>query len=217
MKLIKEELIKAGIDEKVADEIITELGNSYVTKESVQSDYISKEDVSKSYIDKKSHDSIVTANNDKVNEYENFVKKAMELVGADEKEKVSDCLDTLKANIKQKEKDHKAEIQQIKLDNAVQLACTSNKARNIKAVMALLDTSKVTLGDDGKVYGLDEQFTTIKASDPYLFETEKGTNGIKGADAGNGGTGGEDKPDFSKMSYDELVKYTKENPGVTLE
>lgn len=47
----------------------------------------------------------------------------------------------------------------------------SNKARNPKAVRALLDTDTIKL-EDGEVKGLSEQLESLKESDGYLFETD---------------------------------------------
>ena len=56
---------------------------------------------------------------------------------------------------------------------ALDKALSTAKARNAKAVKALLDTSKITYGEDGSVTGLDEQIKALKESDSYLFEEEQ--------------------------------------------
>lgn len=111
-------------------------------------------------------------------------------------------------------KAHAAEMAQLKLDNAVDTALTAAGAKNSKAVKALLDMSKVKLGEDGKLLGWDEQISAVQKSDSYLFNAKQPTNkGIKGFNPGKSddvkpGT----KVDMSKMSLEELTAYIEANP-----
>ena len=65
--------------------------------------------------------------------------------------------------------EYEKQLTQLRLDNAVDIAITGAKARNGKAVRALLDLTKSKVGEDGKVEGLDAQLKAIQKSDPYLF------------------------------------------------
>lgn len=111
-------------------------------------------------------------------------------------------------------KAHAAEMAQLKLDNAVDTALTAAGAKNSKAVKALLDMSKVKLGEDGKLSGWDEQISAVQKSDSYLFNAKQSANkGIKGFNPGKSddvkpGT----KVDMSKMSLEELTAYIEANP-----
>lgn len=77
------------------------------------------------------------------------------------------------------------EIRNIKVSSAL----TKAKARNAKAVLALMDDEK--LGDDLK--GLDEEIQRIRKSDAYLFEeeTQVGT-GASSVDARNSAGAGKE-------------------------
>lgn len=66
-------------------------------------------------------------------------------------------------------KAHEAEMTQLRLDNAIDAALTAAGAKNIKAVRALLDTSKVKVGEDGKLTGFDDLLSAVQKSDSYLF------------------------------------------------
>lgn len=111
-------------------------------------------------------------------------------------------------------KAHAAEMAQLKLDNAVDTALTAAGAKNSKAVKALLDMSKVKLGEDGKLSGWDEQISAVQKSDSYLFIAKQpASKGIKGFNPGKSddvkpGT----KVDMSKMSLEELTAYIEANP-----
>lgn len=65
------------------------------------------------------------------------------------------------------------------------------KARNPRAVSALLDHTKIVLKDD-KLDGIDEQLEALKKSDPYLFTEEEKQNpapfsmGLKPGSSQNG-------------------------------
>lgn len=62
-----------------------------------------------------------------------------------------------------------AQLQQQKLESALDMALIGSKARNPKAVRGLLDMSKIKLKDDGTLEGLDIE--SLQKSDSYLFES----------------------------------------------
>ncbi|MCM1545136.1 MAG: phage scaffolding protein [Ruminococcus sp.] len=78
--------------------------------------------------------------------------------------------DLQKQNANQK-KTHDAEINQLKLDNAVELALSGVKAKNSKAVKAMLNMENVKFDESGKLTGLDKQLEELKKSDSYMFDT----------------------------------------------
>lgn len=65
-----------------------------------------------------------------------------------------------------------AQIKAGRKDAAIQLALSQAKAKNAKAAMALLETDKLELGEDGSVKGLKEALEALKKSDAYLFEKD---------------------------------------------
>ena len=77
-------------------------------------------------------------------------------------------LDTLKASAGDNEK-----LTQRKLNNAIDVALGSASVKSNKAVRAMLDMSKVQLGEDGKLVGLNDQLEALKASDGYLCNENK--------------------------------------------
>lgn len=123
-------------------------------------------------------------------------------------------IETLQQQNADQKKAHDAEMAQLKLDNAIDAALTAAGAKNAKAVKALLDTSKVKLGEDGKLTGWDEQLTAVQKSDSYLFEAkQQGKQTFKGFQPGaSGGVKPGTKVDMSKMTYEELANYIENNP-----
>lgn len=97
--------------------------------------------------------------------------------------------ETLKQQIKQLQDDNKAakeahekEIKELKVSTALEKALSDAKAKNAKAVKALLDLGEdVELADDGTIKGLDDKIKALKKSDAYLFDDAKPSTTIKGA------------------------------------
>ncbi len=119
---------------------------------------------------------------------------------------------------------HESELNQLKIDFAVEKALTGAKAKNIKAVKALLELDDAKLDKDGNVKGLAEQIEKLTSGDDtkFLFEAQKQTKqqqNFKGFQPGASGgqkPGEGEKVDFSKMSYDELTAYMEANPDAQI-
>lgn len=100
-----------------------------------------------------------------------------------------DNSETLKQQIQQLQDDNKAkdeahqkEIKELKVNSALEKALTNAKAKNAKAVQALLDLGDdVELNEDGTIKGLDEKIKALKKSDAYMFNDDKQTVKIDGA------------------------------------
>lgn len=122
---------------------------------------------------------------------------------------LKDKIQELQDNAKEAEKTHAAEIQTLKLNNAVDSALVNAKALNVKAVKALLDLENAEFDEDGSIKGLAKQITDLQKSDSYLF----GSSTMKGAKTGESGNEDGDKGvDTSKMTYSELAAYMAEHP-----
>lgn len=137
---------------------------------------------------------------------------------AGDSEKLKQQIEQLQQENKSKDESHATEIRQLKLENAVASALTAAKAKNMKAVKALLDLEKAEFAEDGTVKGLDAQIKALQSADDskFMFETSTAPK-MKGAKAGEDGLDdGDEKVDTSKMSYDELCKYLADNPEVKL-
>jgi hypothetical protein len=129
--------------------------------------------------------------------------------------------ETLKQQIQQLQNDnkkaketHDAEIKQLKVNNALEKALTGAKAKNAKAVKALLELGNdIELLEDGTIKGLDEKIKELKKSDAYLFEADVKKTKINGTKPGeriqNNPEGG--KP-LSEMTYEDfLAEINEEN------
>lgn len=74
----------------------------------------------------------------------------------------------LQAKNKQVTEDYEKQLKDQRFAFAIERAVAKADARNVKAVVALLDASKISL-DGENLLGFDEQIAALKKSDPYLF------------------------------------------------
>lgn len=128
---------------------------------------------------------------------------------------LKDKIKNLEDGAKEAEKTHAAEIQTLKINNAVDTALIGAKALNVTAVKALLKLEGAELSEDGSVKGLADQITALQKSDSYLFGSS--TPKLKGATVGESGNEEGDKgmtiEKFRKMSPADRYNYSITNPN----
>lgn len=102
------------------------------------------------------------------------------------KQKITD----LQTENSTKDAEHKAELKRLKVDSAIETALIAAKAKNTKAVKALLDLDKISL-DGENVIGLSDQIKTLIDAEEskFMFETAdpKAQQGFKGLKPGEAG------------------------------
>lgn len=128
---------------------------------------------------------------------------------------LKDKIQELQDSAKETEKTHAAEIQTLKINNAVDTALMGAKALNTKAVKALLNLEGAELAEDGTVKGLADQIKALQTAEDskFLF----GSSTMKGAKTGESGNDdGAKGVDTSKMTYSELAAYMAEHPDVQI-
>ena len=166
----------------------------------------------KGYVEKSKHDETVEENRTLKTQVADRDRQLETLkASAGDNEELKKQIETMKQQNADQEKAHRAELAQLRLDNAMENALAAAGAKNTKAVRALLDVSRVKLGEDGKLTGWDDQLAAVRKSDAYLFADKKVT--FKGFQPG---ASGDVKPgtkvDMSKMTYEELAAYIESNP-----
>lgn len=194
----KEELIKLGLDEETAKKV----------------EAASTEEL-KGYVEKTKYSELETIKN-QLEESNKTVNKQLE----DLKKNTGDA-EALKAEIqkmqdenKNKETEYTNNIKKLKVDNAVELALIGAKAKNTKAVKALLNLENLEIGEDGKVKGLEDQIKNLTKDEgtAFLFEAESKTETLKGTDLAGKST----KKDIKDMTYSEMEAYLAANPGAKI-
>lgn len=198
---MKTEFLKSlNLSQEVIDKIMAENGKDIAVEQKKAEKVIQERD---SY--KLKAESLETQVNDANTEIQKF--KDMDIDG------IKKAADDWKETAEKAKADADKQISQMKFDYALSAALTGAKAKNSKAVKALLDMDGLKF-NDGKIVGLDEQLAQIKADNDYLFESdEPAPEFVKGTNGGSGSVGGK-KP--SEMTYTELCDYMAQNPGAEI-
>ena len=198
----KEDFVKLGIDEETAKKLETasqEELKGYIPK--ARFDEVNNEK-KKLELDVRDRDGQLETLKNSTGDVEDMKKQIADLQKANQ-----DAADA-----------HAAEIKQLKIDSALDIALGNAKAKNKIAVKALLkDIDKAELDADGTIKGLAEQIEALQKSDSYLFDANTSKKQVKGAAPGESGNEDGDKGvDISKMTYSELTAYLAENPDAKI-
>ena len=166
-----------NLSQEVIDKIMAENGKDIAAEQKKAEKIIQERD---SY--KLKAENLETQVNDANAEIQKF--KDMDIDG------IKQAADDWKEKAEKAKSDADAQISEMKFDYALSAALTGAKARNSKAVKALLDMDGLKL-NDGKIIGLDEQLSQIKEENGFLFESdEPAPTIVKGTNGGSGGIGG---------------------------
>ena len=129
---------------------------------------------------------------------------------------LKDKIKELEDGAKEAEKTHAAEIQTLKINNAVDTALMNAKALNAKAVKALLNLEKAELDDEGNVKGLADQIKALQTAEDSKFMFGSSAPNMKGAKVGESSDDvdkGMTIEKFRKMSPAERYNYSITNPN----
>jgi len=88
-------------------------------------------------------------------------------------EGVKKAADDYKTKFEQAQTESASQLANLKFDHALESALATAKARNPKAVTALLSRDALKLNEDGSILGLNEQLEKIKTDNDYLFSDGK--------------------------------------------
>jgi len=152
-----EQLLELGLDEEIAKKVLE------AHKEAIKDNYVPIARFNEINEEKK----------ELKNQLEDRDKQLQELkVKAAGNEELTAKITELEELNKQTKEEYENKIVALRKETAIELALKDAKARNIKAVKALLDLDKVSLDGDN-ILGLEEQLKGLKESDPYLFGEDK--------------------------------------------
>ena len=178
----KEDLLKLGLTEEQTEKVLsanTEQLKGFIPKARFDEVNNAKKQAEKDLSDRDKQLEELKRNNKDNEELQNTIKK-------------------LQDDNKAAQEEYQANLSKIKLDNAIDIALNGAKAKNIKAVKALLDTDKIKFENES-LSGLEEQLKALQEAEDskFLFET-KGTrqpdfSGVKPGE-GNAGSSQEGQP-----------------------
>ena len=170
MDWLKELLKKAGIEEGKLDGVIADIGK----------------ELPKYFIPKDKYNEVAEAKKKleaDIQERDNQLEQLKQAAG--NSEELKNQIEELQEANRRAAEEWQAKMAQMQLDFAIEKALTAAKAKNAKAVKALLDLEKVKL-DGEQLLGLDDQLKTLKETDPYLFgDSGKVGSGTNPPGAGN--------------------------------
>lgn len=196
----KEDLAVMGLTEEQAEKVWSGLDGNYVTK--ARFNEVNEESKTLKQAVKERDDQLET----------------LKVSAGDNESLRKQIADLQKQNADQKNA-HDAELNQVRVDNAIEQALSGAKAKNLKAVKALLDLSDARLDKDGTVKGLSKQIEQLVNGEDtgFLFEAAVGTATFKGFQPG---ASADPKPgmaaDPNQMSYSQMVAYLEANPAAKL-
>ncbi len=153
MDWLKEILKKAGIEEGKLDSVVGDINK----------------ELPKHFIPKDKYNEVAEAKKkleEDIQGRDNQLEKLKNAAGNSEELKAQ--IEQLQAENQKAAEEWQAKMAQMQLDFAIEKALAAAKAKNAKAVKALLDMDKVKL-DGEQLLGLEDQLKVLQQSDPYLF------------------------------------------------
>jgi len=153
MDWLKEILKKAGIEEGKLDSVIGDINK----------------ELPKYFIPKDKYNEVAEAKKKLEGDLQDRDKQLEDLKkSAGSNEELRQQIEQLQAENQKAAEEWQAKMAQMQLDFAIEKALAAAKAKNPKAVKALLDMEKVKL-DGEQLLGLDDQLKELQKSDVYLF------------------------------------------------
>ena len=159
-RISREKLIKIGLSNEQMEKIVA-LHGADIEELKAKSDELIN---SKTEELKKANESLQS----QIAERDKDLKSLKKQAG--DNEELTNQFKDLQSKYKQDTENLSKELQQTKLNSAVDSALGKAKVRNTKAAKALLNMDDIQLNDKGELEGLDNQISSLQKSDGYLFD-----------------------------------------------
>ena len=154
----KEDLLKLGVEEELAKQIMTMHGA----------------DITKAKSETTGKDETINDLKKQLEDRDKDLKKLQK--DNSDNDALKDQIKTLQENYKDLEKTSAEKLVAIQRDSALTNLLTESKVKNPKAVAALLDNDTIIF-KDGQLSGAKEQIEALQKSDAYLFDLGKKQGG----------------------------------------
>lgn len=129
-----------------------------------------KKIINDNYIEKAKFNEVTTAKNNletQIKERDKQLETLKKTAG--DKENLESTIKQLQEENKSSKTKYEQDLKNLRIDSAVKLKLT-NTAQDVDIVANLIDKTKLIVGDDGSVTGLDEQIKPLQESKPFLFK-----------------------------------------------
>lgn len=168
----------------------------------------------------KEHNSTLTAERDSFKSQVDEVTKNLDAAkknaekGSEAQQQVEELQQQLKDSEKQAQEQLKSQQKAFSIDKTLSDA----GAKNNKAVLANIDTDKISFDENGHLIGLNDQIKALQddESTNFLFNKDDGNQGkkpdIQIFQQGNPGRGSNTSVNLSKMTYKEQLELKQSNP-----
>lgn len=202
--MINEILTKCGVDTEKANEIVKAMEEAKVYTTSLQNAdvrYNKLKEQNKSY-------------EESTKAYEKQLKDFSK--SNEDVEGLKQMLEQLQLSNRELVTKHSEEMQKLQFDYALDSALTNAKAKNVKAVKALLNFDSINY-QDGKINGLEDQLNALQGDCDYLFNLEvapTSTGSVGNFARGGGNPSTTTKEEFRKMNMAQRLKMRNENPSL---
>ncbi len=129
-------------------------------------------------------------------------------------DELQDKIEQLQEKNKKQREELEQKLESQKRESHIDLALTEAKAKNTKAVKALLDTDEIVVDGD-KVKGLESQLESIKDEHDYLFKEESdGTPDSSGGEFEGGSIAPENNPFAAdNLNLQRQAEIVEESPN----
>ena len=172
------------------------------------------EDYGKNYVSKAQFNEKNDAYKQAKQEIENLTNDISTLSEANKaNEALQSQIKELQDAATKREADYNENIKNMKIDTAITKALSKSGAMNETILTGLLDRTKIAIGEDNTITGIQEQINALKESDPYLFKQDS-IKGVVPGDATPKTHDGITKEQFNKMSYLDRVQLQETNPDL---
>lgn len=172
------------------------------------------EDYGKNYVSKAQFNEKNDAYKQAKQEIENLTNDISTLSEANKaNEALQSQIKELQDAATKREADYNESIKTLKIDTAITKALSKSGAMNETILTGLLDRTKIAIGEDNTITGIQEQIVALKESDPYLFKQDS-IKGVVPGDATPKTHDGITKEQFNKMSYLDRVQLQETNPDL---
>lgn len=158
---MKEKLIELGLSDSQIKSILEEQAkelNGYIKKDKYDEKQKERDELNKQLKER--------------DEQLNNLKK-----GYGDNEELKQRIAELQKTNEETETKFNKQINEFKLNSAIENVANKSGAKNVKALKSLLNFETIIVSDDG-VVGLDEQINKLKETESYLFKNETIVNPV---------------------------------------